>query len=166
MLEQVLKHALAMMASTPFSITKGSPMSTTDAIRGEFGVQSVEATMAGQAVRSRVKYKASPALSAGLSSPGRRQEPSQAHGQAQWNAMRGKLSKWLGITTAAAEWKHQPAYGRSEAKDSTATMGEFPAHVIEAAKGGPINAATFAAADPGTSKTKGRRMRVLANEHE
>ena len=164
-LESVLKHALAMMASASYSIKKGTPMGTTDAIlREEFGVPSVEATMAGMAVRSRIKYQASPGLISWII---KSRPPTGANTGAWPGTMEshaGKLSKWFGITAATAHWRQQPIYESSKAKESTATMGELPAHVAEAAAGGHMNAETFAATDPSTSKTEGRRMRTLINE--
>ena len=67
-LERVLKMALVIMATGNYSLNynkmkKSTPYGTTDAtLREEFCVPSVEATMAGQAVRARTKYQASPGL--------------------------------------------------------------------------------------------------------
>ena len=159
-LESVLKHALAMMASASYSIKQGTPMGTTDAIlREEFGVQSVAATMAGMAARSRIKYQAPPGLISWII----KSRPPKAAIKGAWpgtmEQSAEKLSKWFGITTAAADWRQQPPYAYDR-------MGEFPANVVEAAAGGPMTADTLAAADPSTSKTEGRRMRTLANEQQ
>lgn len=56
-LERVLKHALAMIGRASYRTDQKTPSGTSDAIlREELCLQSVEATMAGQAVRARIKY--------------------------------------------------------------------------------------------------------------
>ena len=154
-----------MIGRASYNTEKTTPAGTTDAIlREELCVPSVEATMAGQAVRARTKYKETPGLASWLI---KSRPPPGATTGAWPGTMETKakgVSDWFGLTAPAADWQTQPAHLQSKANKTVATMGDFPDAFKEAAAAGPMNAATFDAAAASTSKIDGRRMRMLANE--
>ena len=155
-LEQVLKHALAMIGRASYKTDQPTPSGTTDAIlREELCVPSVEATMAGQAVRARIKYQDSPGLVSWLI----KSRPPKGAVRNAWpgtmEAKAQKVSEWFGTNTAADD---------SAAKQTVEHLGDLPAAAKDAAAEGPMNRAAFDAADANTSKLEGRRMRTLASE--
>ena len=161
-LERVLKHALAMIGRASYRTDQNTPSGTSDAIlREELCVPSVEATMAGQAVRARIKYQDSPGLVSWLI----KSRPQTGAGNGAWpGTMETKahhVSAWFGLNTTNTTNTNSDD---SAAKQTVAHLGDLPETIKDAVAGGPMNKAMFDDAEANTSQLEGRRMRDMANE--